>query len=267
MSERSERFIEVSLAPISIEKTEIILGQMKNCVCKIHKEGNTGSGFFLKIPYDNQLLNLLVTSNRVLNEKEIKVGNVINISLNNEKIFKEIKLDSKRKTYTNKELDITIIELKDEDNLQHFLLLDENIINNDVNNYNNIYKNESLYILNYLYNKDIYTLYSTPNKTEENKIIHKCNTDTSSSGSPIILLKNNKVIGIHCGNSKDNFNFGILLKKSLLDYMKLNGENKNINKTNKNYIIAEIDIKKEDIGKKIRNNIGIEEKDYYKYEN
>ena len=44
-------------------------------------------------------------------------------------------------------------------------------------------------------------------------IIHNCNTDSGSSGSPIISLDSNKVIGIHCGNcKKESFNFGILIK-------------------------------------------------------
>ena len=101
-----------------------------------------------------------------MNEKEIKTSNIISFSLNNEKIFIEIKLDSKRKKYTNRELDITIIEIKNEDNMQHFLLLDVNIMNNDINNYNNIYKDESLYILNYVCNKDIYTSYGILNHKE-----------------------------------------------------------------------------------------------------
>ena len=152
MSEVKELFIEDSLSPISIESTEIILDQMKNSVCEIHL-GKTGTGFFVRIPYNNQILKLLITNNHVLNEKDIMIDNIINISLNNEKIFKEIKIDSNRKTYTNKNLDITIIEIKKEDNINNFLLLDDNIINNNINNYNNIYKNESLYILNYIKDK------------------------------------------------------------------------------------------------------------------
>ena len=109
MSEEEEVFIEGALQPVSIEQTELILDQMKNCVCKIHKKGKKGTGFFVQVPYDNKLLNLLITNNHVLNEHDIMTGKVINISLNNEQIFKEIKIDSNRKKYTNKDLDVTII--------------------------------------------------------------------------------------------------------------------------------------------------------------
>ena len=193
-------------------------------------------------------------------------GNIINISLNNEKIFKEIKIDNNRKTYTNKNLDITIIEIKDEDNINNYLSLDDNIINNDISNYNNIYKNESLYILNYINGKNIYTSYGILTKIDENKIIHACNTDTGSSGSPIMLIKNNKVIGIHYGGSKQinfNFNFGTLLKIPILDYInkeykkkenkiKINKEIKNEENINKDKINIE-NKNKENINKNEEN--------------
>ena len=243
MSEIKEIFIESSLHPVSIEQTEIILDQMKNCVCKIHKEGKKGTGFFMQVPYDNQILNLLITNNHVLNEQDIIIGNTINISLNNEKIFKNIKIDLNRKKYTNKDLDVTLIEIKHEDNIENYLLLDDKIMNNDIDNYNNLYKSESLYILNYINGKDIFNSQGILNNINENKIIHKCNTDTGSSGSPILLLKNNKVIGVHYGASKHNknFNFGTLLKKPLLEYI-----NENIKEDNEikkfNIIINEENI-------------------------
>ena len=172
--------------------------------------------------------------------------NIINISLNNDKIYKQIKIDSKRKKYVNKALDITIMEIKKEDNINTFLSLDDLLLNDDINNYNDIYKNESLYILNYIYGKDVYVSYGILNNIKENKIIHKCNTDTGSSGSPIMLLKNNKVIGVHYDGSRYDFYFGTLLKKSLLEYIKINEEENN------NHIIAEIDIKEKDVDKNIR---------------
>jgi len=279
MSEIKEISIKDALAPVSIKTTEIILDQMKNCVCKIHKGNINGTGFFLRITYNNNLYDLLITNNHVLNEQDIKADNIINISLNDGQIYQEIKMDEKRKKYSNEKYDITIIEIKKEDNFNHFLILDDAILNNDINNYKNIYKDESLYILNYINGKYMHVSYGILNNIEENKIIHKCNTDTGSSGSPIILLNNNKVIGVHYGGSKHNhnfnFNFGTLLKRPLLEYIKI--YNKKLN-----YIIAEIEIKEEDVGEDIqiinsfeefkrndKNNFiyDIKEKDYFLYEN
>ena len=105
MEEIKEKYILDSIEPISINSTEIILNQMKKCVCKIHIKGTKGTGYFTKIPYNNDLLSVLITNNHVLGEEEIKDGKTISISLNNEEEYKNIKIDSSRKRYTNKNLD------------------------------------------------------------------------------------------------------------------------------------------------------------------
>ena len=53
--------------------------------------------------------------------------------------------------------------------------------------------------------------------------MHKCNTDSSSSGGPIMNALNNKVIGIHRGYFKKyNYNYGTLLKYPLIELSKKN---------------------------------------------
>ena len=54
----------------------------------------------------------------------------------------------------------------------------------------------------------------------DNKIKHKCDTDYGSSGSPILLLEKNKVIGIHCGKI-NNFNYGTLLTNSIKEFQNM----------------------------------------------
>ena len=67
-----------------------------------------------------------------------------------------------------------------------------------IDNYKLIYKNESIYILNYMNGDKILVSYGLISEVhEENGIYHKCNTDKGSSGSSILSLKNNKLIGIH----------------------------------------------------------------------
>ena len=160
MSEINEVETKDSVDPVSIEKTSIILKQMGNCVCKIHLGGNKGTGFFIKIPYKNDFLKVLITNNSVLNEEKIAVGKNITISLNNERSTINIIIDDTTKIYTNEILDITIIELKNIDKINYFLTLDNQIINaiNSENGeqfdyFDNIYGNESIYILNYFQKK------------------------------------------------------------------------------------------------------------------
>ena len=101
-----EIFFDNSTIPISFENIEKILSQMKNCICKIYKNnGSTGSGFFCKIPYNNQsqLLTVLITNNHVLNENDLKNNNIIKYSLKDDKQIGKIIIDNKiRKIYTSK---------------------------------------------------------------------------------------------------------------------------------------------------------------------
>ena len=243
MEENKEKYIQNSVEPVSIKSTEIILNQMKNCVCKIHIGGTKGTGFFTKIPYKNDLLTVLITNNHVLGEENLKDGKIINISLNNEETYKNIKIDSNRKRYTNEILDISIIEIKGNlDNINDFLILDNQILDkynlgpeeDTINCLSDIYENESIYLLNYIDGREIFTSYGLLHSITESKINHKCNTDTGSSGSPILLLKSNKVIGIHYGSSSHNFsfNFGTLILKPILEFQKISNNLLVIKKNN-----------------------------------
>ena len=105
---------------ISIEQMDIIKMQMKTSICKIIcPSGGFGTGFFCKIyfPDEFHLLPVLMTNNHVLNENDIKPGNSIIMTLDNEKLRFKIIIDNQRKIYTNTEYDITIIELNQKDGL------------------------------------------------------------------------------------------------------------------------------------------------------
>ena len=237
--EIKEQFIKESLNPVSMKCTEKILEQMRNNVCKIHKGKIIGTGFFAKIPFNKSLLSVLITNNHVLDESDIIDGKNIVISVNNESKIMDIKIHSKRKKYTNKDYDVTIIEIKEEDNIKDFLLLDKTIINlfkeennNNIDYLSNIYENESIYLLNYMNGGEIFASYGLLTNIEKSKITHKCNTDSGSSGSPILLLKNNQVIGIHYGFPKHNshINFGTLLVKPLIEFQEIYRNEFEVNK-------------------------------------
>ena len=48
--------------------------------------------------------------------------------------------------------------------------------------------------------------------------MHNCSIDNNSSGSPILNLQTNKVIGIH-NKSSINYNIGTLLKLPIKDFI------------------------------------------------
>ena len=98
---------------INISCTRNILNQMIKCICKIKKQGETGTGFFCKIPFINNNKSFLITNNHVLDEKYFMENKEIQLLLNDEKETKVIKIVNKkeRNKYFNKEYDIALIEL------------------------------------------------------------------------------------------------------------------------------------------------------------
>ena len=289
MEDIKEKYINKSVEPVTIKGTKNILNQMNKCVCKIYN-GYEGTGFFTKIPFNSELLPVLITNNHVLGENDIQSNKIISLYLNYDKDIKNIKMDEERKRYTNEILDITIIEIKEKkDNIKNeYIDLDDNIINyfklnknENLNFYTNIYSNKSIYILNYPEGKNVLVSYGQLLKLINSEIIHICNTKYGSSGSPILLVKNQKLIGVHYGTSNNHeINKGRLIIYSIIEFQKIKnnpiiiykeGKNRGYEKILNNYISAEFDINKEN--RKIRiinsyeqyikeNNIGNREKEY-----
>ena len=74
------------------------------------------------------------------------------------------------------------------------------------------YLDESIYLFNYLKSNDLYVSYGKLININNNDIFHNCNMKEESLCSPILLLNNQKLIGIHCSISKHNkYNKGKLL--------------------------------------------------------
>ena len=219
-------------SPVSLDGTRTILFQMENCICKIHKNnGVIGAGFFCEIPSNNNPLKVLITNNHVLNENEISNNKTIDISVINEEKeeFKKIKIDNTRKKFTNTELDITIIEIKpDKDKINSFMEIDDEDTekNKEVK-----YKKKTVYILHYPKGK-LSVSYGLINDIKDGKINHYCNIEVGSSGSPILSLENNKIIGIHNSDSDNRLNFGIFIKSVIDEFNKNIKINKKDNKNN-----------------------------------
>ena len=199
---------------VTIEKTKKILDQMQNCVCKIKNMKGNGTGFFCKIPVENGEMPVLMTNNHLIDE-EILEKNSICVSINDDKEKINIMIDNNRKLYTSEKYDTTIIEIKPKkDKIKYFLELDEDIFQDNISK-------ETIYILQYPKNLDEQksaVSYRILNKIFDFNLIYHCCTKEGSSGSPILKLSNNKVIGIHKeGTSK--YNKGTFLKEPINEYI------------------------------------------------
>ena len=212
-----ETILENYPLPVTIEATEVILHQMKKCICKIENKNGSGTGFFCHIPYKGRLLEVMITNNHILNKEILKNDKIIKLLLNDSK--ENITLEIKdRKIYTSKKYDTTIIEINSEkDKIYNFLEIDQEIFDKNINMFN-----KSIYILQYHRNIDKYKAAVSygilKNMEDKYNIIHYCCTDQGSSGSPILKISNKKIIGIHsCNvkNSENYYNRGTLLKYRL----------------------------------------------------
>lgn len=170
---------------------------------------------------------------------------------------KEINLSYKRKVYTNEAYDTTIIEiLPDIDKINNYLSLDENIKEISTNSEKN-----SIYALQYPDGNEASVSYGIIEKKEkkenEYEFKHLCSTKTGSSGAPILNLKTNKVIGIHCGQYRfEDFNSGIFLIEPIKEFQ----QDKNILKIIDKPIVLKIPKKKESSRNNNYNNFQKEEK-------
>lgn len=231
----NEKDIIDSPEPVSLSGTQIILNQMRNCICKIKNDNAVGTGFFCIIPYGKgTTINCLITNNHVLNEKYYEENNKITLLINDDDITKVIDLTKERKTYFNQEYDIALIEILDKEKIEFFLELDDKL-KKDINSIEEIYKNNSIYIIQYPGGKKAHVSYGLIKKINKFELKHLCSTKNGSSGSPILNLENNKIIGIHKSSyEKANLNGGALLK-ALLDNIEFKTK-QNKNSINENII-------------------------------
>ena len=217
--------------PISRQTNRIIDNQLEKYLCQVYdSKENKGSGFVCKIPFPDEfhLLPVLITNNHVLNEDEL-ANKKIKISFDDDKIIKIINIFPDRKIYTSINYDTTIIEIiPEKDDIKYFLDVE---INSDQLN-----DKEQIYILQYPNGINCSVSYGYIHDINDFNIAHKCSTENGSSGGPIILLNTFKVIGVHKGSSKFNFNLGTLLKYPVLDF------NKNITNTKRKFLIPVLGI-------------------------
>jgi len=200
---------------VTIAETELILKQMRYSICTIKNENGDGTGFFCQ----KSNKKLLMTNNHVINEEIIKNKNIITVKVNDDKIKKNIKI---KDYYTSIKYDTTIIEINDNDENNeniNYLEIDDDIFDENIN-----LTNKKIYIIQYpTYGNEqkASVSYGILNKIkDEYNLEYFCSTEHGSSGSPILGLSNNKIIGIHKESVKNyEFNRGTLLKYPINEYL------------------------------------------------
>ena len=216
------------------------IDKIRRSICKINFKDIYETGFFMRVNNTKYL----ITKYYILNERLNEI--VLEIKLYNDKKL-PIRINNKNITFLKK-FGITIMEIKESDNkINDIFFLDYDL--NYIKGYNQVI------VL------DVFSLYYNHDKIEISygKILDILNTYefkhnliiNNNSIYPIILSNNLKVIGINkIGDRNLNQNNGFFIK----EIFKNNILNKNENEINldNNYIISEIFISEENVGKKIR---------------
>ena len=200
--EKNKEIIDVIEFP---EKTE---DAKQNILRLIVGDNAIGSGFLCKIYIEkDKPMPALITCYHVVDEDYMKNNEILYFSylsndVNTEKV---LDLQIKRLIYQDKKLDITIIEIKEEDNLDiySFLEMDTSIIVNNPELVDK--KDKKVYSLHYPegVEKVKYSQGEVVDLIDDIKFSTNNWTEPGSSGSPIINYKNNYVIGIHSRSDQD----------------------------------------------------------------
>ena len=196
---------------------------IKECVCTIEQEIKIkdkkkeviGLGFLCNIPSKN--MKALITYNHVIDFEFLNNEQKI-LYYDYKKDKKEINIRLDRYKYTNEKIDITIIEIIEQDNIKNYLEIDDCINSRNYNNKEVLYIQFNEDIINYLQSKII-------KKDEEYIINNACKEGV------ILLEKNSKIIGVY--NDKKYIHMSQIMNSI-------------------NFIVGKIEITKEDIGKEIQ---------------
>ena len=226
-----EKYIENSEMINYNTLKDIINKDLEKCVCKIKIDlrdnyYKLGTGFFCQLENN---IKLLLTNNHIIDENFLNSKNDLEIEIDNTTVI--INLSIPRFKYTNKEFDFTIIEIIQQDNISHFLSMDKD--NKNIN-----FKNKQIFSLHYPKGKNLMFSFGKIEEMADYKLFYSISTYTGSSGCPIILFDNAKVIGIHFGyDNKNYFNQGIsmikiikeseVIKKAFRNFYSINWEKTN----------------------------------------
>ena len=211
----------------------------EDAICKIKQENCNGIGFFLELnDKDIPFKRCLITTNSILNKENISIGKKIKIEYKNKE--KIIEITYKRKKFTDTNLDYTCIEIFDEDNINNFYHLCQNIKDLD----NNSLCGKNIFIFQFSNDNEFSFTNGKILEIKNGRMIHNCQTLKSSLGAPIIFRNSDlQIIGLHCKNLNNECSFNISTSIfSIIDDIK----------SKISYIFAEVEIKDEDINDEVR---------------
>ena len=190
-------------------------GQFNDKICEIQNDGKKGLGFLCNIfsPDKKEATPVLITSYQLLGGKDIISGKKIEFKLNNKTYC--LKIDDSRKVYLEKDLyNVSVIEIKEEDNIGLTSLFDIEINNRKINLA--YLRKQTVMLLNKDNDGQLDMFKCEINAIKDNgyEIEYKCNSIIEEIyGCPLLNVNTNKIIGFHKQYFvMDDISQGILLE-------------------------------------------------------
>ena len=219
-----------------------LLNNVKGSICKIKYGKNSGTGFFIQLK--DETVKCLITNNHVINEDSL--NKMINLEINNKTNIKLLLDDKNRGILFIKSLDITVIEIIEED---FEIIRNVKFLDYDKKNSNHVKNNLNVFALGYPEEMSI-GIGKIIEKEEDHQFYHNIPVAEGASGFPIFESGTEIIIiGIDKGyyegfgtNRKNKITF----IREIVDKIQESNFNSIINKSSKkgkeNFIWAEIDI-------------------------
>ena len=217
----------------NIIPNDIPLLQALPSLCKIFIKEQISSGFLIKFFKGDKDFFCLMTNEHSITKDLVAQKEKFRFYFKNEDETREIILDpSERyiKDFTCVGIDAIVIEILPKDDIKNdnFLLANLDYLYNS-----NELINKDIIILQYPKGKSSYSLGKIKD-IKNNYIFYSASTTFGSSGSPIFLKGNKKVIGIHKGSSgKKDLNLGLLIGPIFSYFRNMEEKNNVSNKLNK----------------------------------
>ena len=165
---------------------------MNNSIYQIKdNENNLSICFFCYIKYKKRNIPVMISNNKVINEKYLSNNNGIKILINNE--ITTIKFGKAK--YINKDYDLSIIQII-ENNLININILDidENLLENESELY---YDKKTIYIFNINNENSISVSYGVIKDINNSEIKYLSYKNLTNERWPIFSSFNNKIIAIY----------------------------------------------------------------------
>ena len=223
--------------PVTKETHKKILDYLDNSIYQIKgRDDKYGIGFFCSLKCHGKKVSVLITNYRIVNENYFQNYDDIDVFIHQ----KLIRIEFNLIYYFNKQLDLSVIEIKENEKLK-ILELDEDIYKEESEMYIN---KESIYIIN-----SNSVSYSIINNITKSEFIFNCNLNNNSYCYPIFNLANNKLIGVYKKDFRC-FHKGIFFKY-IIKQLEAKNIKKDIIENYKNEIEIMININDKDINNKI----------------